>query len=165
MVTETKKKSYILGIDPGINGALALLHIPTNQLAHVIDIPIIASGVKDRKTININALTLVLSDWADDIQFCVFEDVHSQPRDGAVGAFSFGKVCGILLGVCGSLMIPVYPVPPQVWKGVFGLSSDKDESRYLASRKFPESKDMWKLKKHDGRAEAALLAEFGKRFY
>lgn len=160
-----EKKRYILGVDPGIKGALALLDVKNKVLTHVFDLPTTPTGIKSRLTIDGAKLSLLVSEFCNDIEFCIFEDVHSSPNDGVVGAFSFGKSTGILLGVLQSYLLPIIPVAPSVWKNVFGLSSNKDESRHMASRKYPAFKEKWNLKKHDGRAEAALLADFGKRFY
>jgi crossover junction endodeoxyribonuclease RuvC len=52
-------------------------------------------------------------------------------------------------------------VAPAIWKKHFGLSTDKDASRALAGQTFPDQADLWKLKKQDGRAEAALIALYG----
>eukprot|EP00798_Chlamydomonas_sp_ICE-L_P015945 gene15945-22079_t len=50
-------------------------------------------------------------------------------------------------------------VPPRHWKADWDLvGKDKEESRLLAINVFPHFKDMLKLKKHHGRAEALLIA-------
>jgi crossover junction endodeoxyribonuclease RuvC len=41
------------------------------------------------------------------------------------------------------------------------LSSDKEAARALALRLFPACAEHFRLKKHHGRAEAALIAKFG----
>lgn len=159
------KKPFILGVDPGITGAMALLCVRTGTIKEVFDIPTHPSGIKNRKTVHITKLAIKIGAYADEIAFCVIEDVHSTPNDGPVGAFAFGKSTGILLGVIGSYMIPIYPVSPLAWKSCFGLSRDKNESRALAAKKFPLSAEAFSLKKDHGKSEAVLLAEFGKRFY
>jgi crossover junction endodeoxyribonuclease RuvC len=157
-------KNFILGVDPGLSGALALLNPRTNELKCVWDVPTILSGVGNRRQVDVSSLALKLGSYSEEIAFCVMEDVHSTPNDGPVGAFAFGKSTGILIGVVGSMLIPIYFSPPSVWKNCFGLSSDKNKSRELAIKKYPTQAEMFKRKKDDGRAEAALLAEFGKRF-
>jgi hypothetical protein len=52
-------------------------------------------------------------------------------------------------------------VPPQKWKKAMGLGSNKDESRILASRQWPDSAHMFNRKKDADRAEAALIAYYG----
>lgn len=152
-------------MDPGLSGALAVYCPGDNKIVEIFDVPVVPSGVKNRNTVNVSSLALSLGSVADEIAFVVFEDVHSTPNDGPVGAFAFGKSTGIVIGMIGAFMIPVFFTPPSVWKNVMGLSRNKDESRALATKKFPLSSHLWQKKEHDGRAEAALLAYFGKRFW
>ena len=49
-------------------------------------------------------------------------------------------------------------VIPRVWKGYFGLSSDKEQSRLKAIALFPDCANLFSRKKDEGRAEAALIA-------
>lgn len=67
---------------------------------------------------------------------------------------------GIAIGVVRSLDIELNKVPPSTWKAELGLTSDKNKSLELARELFPEAKEYLKLKKHDGRAEALLLAYY-----
>jgi crossover junction endodeoxyribonuclease RuvC len=52
-------------------------------------------------------------------------------------------------------------VKPQKWKKHFSLDKDKDKSRALANRRFPDNHQDFARKKDDGRAEAALIALYG----
>jgi len=91
----------------------------------------------------------------------VIERVSAMPKQGVVSVFGFGRSYGEARGVVGALNIPMHLVTPQKWKKHFGLSSDKDQPRALATRLFPSVSEHFKLKKHDGRAEAALIALYG----
>ncbi len=157
------KKPFILGVDPGLSGALAVLDVKNRSIVSVFDMPIIQE--KTKRTIDCGALGLKLSAFIDDISFAVVEDVHSMPGQGVVGVFSFGVSKGIILGMLGLSLIPVFLTPPAVWKNVMGLNRDKDWSRTLATKLFPLSEDHFKLKKDHDKAESCLLAEFGRRFY
>ena len=68
---------------------------------------------------------------------------------------------GILKGVIAALEIPYTLVTPQKWKKHFGLSKEKDHSRLLATRLYPNMADKFIRKKDDGRAEAILIAKYG----
>lgn len=149
----------ILGIDPGKNGALAFLS--DNELA-VIDMPHSIEAIVSR----IRAYHLF-----EPIAFCVIEDVTAMTYvdsrglvrgQGAKASFNFGFGTGVLHGILAALGIPVYQVKPATWKAVLGLSSNKDQSRELAGKKFRASAHLFARKKDDGRAEAALLAHFAK---
>lgn len=162
------KKPYILGIDPGLHGALAVINPEMGQsgLVNVWDTPLYSTPQHNTKVkIDTPKLALQLGAVIMDCEFCIIEEVWSLPRDGHVGAFSFGQSFGILIGMVSALMVPIMFTPPAVWKSTFGLSSDKNASRAKASALYPFNTHLWNLKKHDGRAEAVLLAEFGKRFY
>jgi hypothetical protein len=58
--------------------------------------------------------------------------------------------------------VPTFEVDPSAWKKTMRLSTDKNASRALASQYFPDCSDQWKRVKDDGRAEAALIALYGK---
>jgi hypothetical protein len=66
------------------------------------------------------------------------------------------KACLFFAGV------PTFEVDPSAWKKTMRLSTDKNASRALASQYFPDSADQWARVKDDGRAEAALIALYGK---
>jgi crossover junction endodeoxyribonuclease RuvC len=55
--------------------------------------------------------------------------------------------------------VPLEFVTPAVWKRSYGLSRDKHASLFKARLMFPAA-DLH-LAKHDGRAEALLIAQYG----
>lgn len=68
------------------------------------------------------------------------------------------------MGALTAMGFDVQTVTPATWKkGVklAGKQYTKDDSREAASRTFPALKDNLRLKKHHGRAEAALIAAYG----
>jgi hypothetical protein len=79
---------------------------------------------------------------------------------GAQGVFSFGFNVGYLHALIDSFFFTKIMVDPAVWKLSYGLSRDKNKSIEAANRIFPGT-NYFKLLKHDGRAEAALLAHIG----
>jgi hypothetical protein len=54
-------------------------------------------------------------------------------------------------------------ITPQTWQKAMGVSGGKDGARARAMELFPYQMDFFKLKKHDGRADAALIACWGLR--
>lgn len=153
--------SLVLGIDPGLTGAMALIDVtkPKPEIVKVWDMP--THDIKGRRNIDIYQLALSIQNYYGQVRFAVIEDVHSMPRDGVVQAFSFGKANGIIIGIVAANMIPSYFVKPGVWKKLMGLTQDKDDSRRKASQLFPTNSNLWSRKMDDGRAEAVLLAVFG----
>lgn len=145
--------SIILGIDPGISGAVAFYFPMVPSRIAVFDVPVAGSEINApelARLIRIHRPTLA-----------VIERVSAMPGNGAVSMFNFGRSYGDVRGVIGAMEIPLHLVTPQKWKKHFGLSADKEQSRLRAIRMFPSVADRFQLKKHDGRAEAALIALYG----
>src|SRR6201986_740513 len=142
--------SIIMGIDPGISGAVAFYFPMVSGRIAVDDVPV-AGG-------EINAAELARIIRIHRPELAVIERVSAMPGQGVVSMFNFGRSYGDVRGVIAAMEIPLHFVTPQKWKKHFGLSSDKDESRLRAIRMFPSAAESFKLKKHDGRAEAALIA-------
>ena len=160
-----------LGIDPGISGAIAL--VTEDGDARVKDMPIFKiekkkktkkGNVAFKREINAKGVIEILQPFHHHDLHIFLEDVGVMPGEGAVGAFSFGKGVGILHGIIAALGYPCTLVRPQTWKKVMiagGAGQDKNAARYRCQQLFP-SVDC-SLVKHDGRAEAVLLAEYGRR--
>jgi crossover junction endodeoxyribonuclease RuvC len=86
------------------------------------------------------------------------ERVSAMPRQGVASSFQFGVGFGSVLGVLQAMHCRVELVTPASWKKGLGLSSDKHASLYKARLLFPFA-DL-RLAKHDGRAEALLIAHW-----
>ena len=157
-------KPVILGIDPGLYGALAFVEMvagtPRCQIVDMHVTPTQVNGVL-RNRVNKAALDELVSLKQHTIRCVVIEDVHALPKDGPVQAFTFGYGLGLLHGICQVYGLSVVNVPPHVWKSKYGLNSDKHKSRAVASRFFPHNASVWSRAKDDGRAEAALLGLLG----
>jgi hypothetical protein len=145
--------TIIMGIDPGISGAVAFYFPIAPSRIAVDDVPV-AGG-------EINTAELARQIRIHRPTMAVIERVSAMPGNGAVSMFNFGRSYGDVRGVIGALDIPLHFVTPQKWKKHFGLTSDKDQSRLRAIRMFPAVADQFKRKKDDGRAEAALIALYG----
>lgn len=153
----------ILGIDPGMKGALALYRSATPHQTILADIPVSVDGGIDARALN--ALILMLKEAAPGMT-AVVELVHSLPRQA--GAFAFGLSTGIIHGILAANDVPFTLVSPQAWKGTMGLrkrheestAQFKDRSRALATQLLPSHAKEFSRKKDDGRAEAFLLAVY-----
>jgi len=86
------------------------------------------------------------------------ERVSSMPRQGIASAFQFGVGFGSILSVLQALHISLEFVTPAVWKRSYGLGKDKHASLHKARLMFPTAE--LHLAKHDGRAEALLIAHY-----
>lgn len=146
-----------LGIDPGLTGALALYY-PDGSL-EIQDMPVYE--LKTKRAVDEYALARILDDWSTRTREVWLEQVGVRPGEGAVGAFTFGRGYGLLRGICCSNFLTIHDVTPSVWKRALKVTGDKDEARQRASALLPRHGRLWPLKKHDGRAEAALIALYG----
>jgi crossover junction endodeoxyribonuclease RuvC len=149
----------ILGIDPGTTGALAWLS-DTGVLIEVVDMPTIEIKVGKSKRQRVNPALVAHLFAKRRPDTVVLEEVASQPNDGAIAAFTFGRSFGVLEGVIAALHIPVVMVRPPVWKKDMRLTADKGYARMRATQYWPGAADMFLRVKDDGRAEAALLARW-----
>ncbi len=153
--------TWILGVDPGLSGAMAMLN---TGAVDVFDIPTTTRTVnkKEKRQIDPYQLSAWLEIQRPLIKFAVIEQVGTMPGQGVTSAFNFGFTTGAIHGIIAACGIEIRTVSPQVWKRKYGLlGQNKDASRGEASRRFPQFTHLWQLKKHDGRAEAALLALYG----
>ena len=148
----------VVGVDCGFSGAIAHYCTRTKDL-DVVDMPVILNS-KGKNEIDIHSLLHLLEPEAKD-RMAVIEQVASRPNQSSVATFRFGMGYGALIACVAANKTPMHLVTPQKWKKHFGLTSDKDTSRQLAMQRWPEHYELFKLKKHDGRAEAALIALYG----
>jgi hypothetical protein len=85
---------------------------------------------------------------------------------GSIASFSLGYSFGVWVGILAALEIPYQLVSPVTWKAALMKDSpkEKDASRIVADRLFPgQRENWWPLKKHHGRTDSLLLAEYGRR--
>ena len=155
----------IVGIDPGNTGAIALLS-PINEVLRIWDMPILQDG--KRKRINAALLAEIFRDimsLCDFIPPRVFlEKVGVRPQEGAVGAFAFGRGVGILEGVIAANRCRITEVAPNIWKAQMKLTgANKAASRAEVLRRYPALADKLRRVKDDGRAEAILIALWGRK--
>ena len=161
-----------IGIDPGLDGAIAAITSHQKGLV-IIDTPTVKVG-KKREMDAKQAASILKSlrvpkgnkDWSVAKQpqvICALEKVHSMPKQGVASTFTFGKGYGIWLGLLTAFQIPPELVTPQAWKKLMlsGGSKEKGASILRVQQLFPGA-DVH-LKKHDGRADALLLAEYIRR--
>lgn len=151
----------ILGIDPGLHGAVALYR--SDKDFGVFDMPIFELVRNGKKKHELDPHTLHNLLLPYRLSTAWLERVSSMPGQGVSSVFSFGMSYGIVIGVLASLGIPYNFVSPQVWKKAMAVPAAKDAARARASQLLPLHTNKWNLVKHDGRAEAALIALYGFR--
>ncbi len=149
----------ILGIDPGLSGALALL---SPDGLSVFDVPTLKARARGREINKAEVARWI--DASGHIDHCVIESVAAMPGQGVSSMFKFGYVAGFLAGVVSAHFIPITMVSPRQWKREMMVPKEKDGARARASELFPSHCDLFVRVKDHGRAEAALIALWSRRY-
>lgn len=149
----------IIGVDPGLSGAIAILD-HTGELVSVTDLPIIRD--LSLAWVDGGALqSLLLNALCGHPARAFVERVSAMPGQGVASSFQFGVGFGSILSVLQAKQVSTILVTPAMWKRSYGLGKDKHASLHKARLLFPTAE--LHLAKHDGRAEALLIAEYGRR--
>jgi len=148
----------IIGIDPGLTGAVAIIG---DYGINLIDMPVVAKSTRGKQVDGAALAQIFLEERTR--AFVYLEQVGAMPGQGVTSMFNFGHGYGIVQGVLYSLCIPFQLVTPQKWKKHHGLiGKQKDMARTLCIQRHPELSGQLKRKKDIGRADALLIAEYGK---
>lgn len=164
--------SMILGLDPGLSGAMALISFEGGEvdfyafkkLGKELDLRDAIDWLICKKVEYANNFT--------PIKHAFIEQVSSMPKQGVASTFKFGLTYGMQRGLVEYFNIPYTLVPPRVWtKDMFsGVSGGKEvkakeKSKIAFSRLFPEFDFLGANKSEEtGIVDAMLIAEYGRRF-
>ncbi len=156
-----------LGIDPGVSGAWALLR-EDGGFVQVWDAP---ANVQDMRDLIVVVLQeAVKESFTGGLRAHIEEAQAMPPRakpgqpqrfQGAVSAFNYGRGFGHIEGALAMARIPMVLVRASSWKKAMGVTADKEQARAMARRLWPTAP--LERKKDHGRAEALLIAEWGRR--
>ncbi len=179
---------YYIGIDPGLDGAVAVLD-EKGEIVLCEDTPTITikSGGKNRRRYQPNQMVFILrtalrridktvdlisgvkdSDMPE-VTIVGLEYVRAMPGQGVSSMFTMGMGVGLWEGIIATLGLPMEQVTPVVWKrvilgGATGDANRKETSRLKAQQLFPtQTANLLTRKKDHGRAEALLIAEYFRR--
>ena len=152
-----------IGIDPGAHGAIAII---ADNIVTLIDL-----------TNNIESYWAQMTYLVDDTgayedNICYVEDVYGRPGQSCAANNTFMKLAGYAEFLGFSIAEKFHKVTPSVWKKYFGLTGVKGETKTqkkhrsieLAKKLFPSVAGELTASK-DGRAEALLIAEYGRQQY
>jgi len=161
MTTTNFTPRKIIGIDVGLNGAIAMMRGET--LTGIVDMPTVSltRNGKAKRQISIPELIAILDEFKPEEAYC--ERVFAMSGQGVTSVFSFGRSLGAIEGVIAARSIKATLITPQVWQKAMGVTGGKDGARARAMELFPYNVDYFKRKKDDGRADAALIACWGLR--
>lgn len=148
--------SAVLGIDPGVNGGLAVLSengVPLHVQAF-------------RPTMTHKELIGHVADASECLiryasRECFVEKVGFKKGDGGKGANTFGRVDGLLRGAAWALGLEVHDVSPLLWQT--RLECLTGGNKNVSKRKAIELFGGRGIKITHAVADALLIAEFGRR--
>jgi len=149
----------IIGIDPGINGAISV--IEDKKILEVYDTPTMIDGKKNKRQINSAQVSNIIKERLNNEKevVVVVEHVNAMPGQGVTSMFNFGQSFGVIKGICAALSLPIYFVRPSKWKKHFNLiKTNKDASRTKVIEVYPEISNKLHRKKDSNRADAILIA-------
>lgn len=156
----------IIGIDPGLDGAAALVYDEGSRFS-AFSFP--KTKAKGRGN------EMLWAAFPDALEWLCFEADHAflekvmvRPAEGASSGFKFGTCFGGIRGMITMLRIPVTLVTPPVWKLSMGLGQNKDAAVARAAELFPNDiglltpeRGVRNKKQIEGIAEAALIGYYG----
>ena len=153
----------IIGIDPGISGALCFFS--NGNIIDVIDMPTMAEGKKNKKQVNgrqiFNEILNIKNTFAGHKINVVVEQVSAMPGQGVTSMFNFGQSFGVIKGICSAMELPIFYVRPARWKKYFNLiNAEKDASRTKVIEMFPKISQKLSRKKDNNKADAILIAKY-----
>jgi crossover junction endodeoxyribonuclease RuvC len=152
----------IIGIDPGISGAIAAYD---GSNVYVEDVPTIAikktKGKGEKNVINMAGLADLFNFMFAGADHAYIERVGPMPGQGVTSMFNFGGAYYALQMGVAMMQTPYTLISPVEWKAKMGLNSDGEKSRMRALQLFPRQAAYFQRKMDHNRAEAGLLAWYG----
>ena len=163
------RTSVYIGIDPGLDGAVAVLDAEGRILAcNNTPTLTIKVGRGNRRQYVVAQMVSLLQYYGGAPNAVVgLEFVRAMPDQGVTSMFSMGRGVGLWEGIITALGFPLIQITPQVWKRAMlgpGMGSDKNASILQALALFPtQAPALLTRKKDHNRAEALLIAEYLRR--
>lgn len=159
-----------MGIDPGQNGGIAICWDSSAALTYPLPVR--------EGELRVAELIVTLTQMRGEVRACALEHVMPMTKNGSIASFKLGKMFGQIHASLIAVGMPVLLVRPHVWAKEFPTGVDAElpyEKRAPLIKKaraeivlglfggvdIPRSPKAKNL--HDGRVDALLIAEYGRR--
>ena len=111
----------IIGIDPGLSGAIAILE--EHKVLNIFDMPVMSEGKKNKRQLNSAQLVNIIKENTinNENTSVIVEQVNAMPGQGVTSMFNFGQSFGVIKGICAAMQPPMHLVRPAKWKKYFNL--------------------------------------------
>lgn len=150
----------ILGIDPGLTGAMVLYDSGKDKVLDVYDLPVRGRDYGKGKQIDSRMLFYRINALKQKhrVNIAAIENVGPMPKQGPTSSFSFGcSVCSIRT-VLDILDLRVIPVHATSWKSRFGLiGKTKKDTVNMIKECYPETVPFLRLQEYSDRADAVAI--------
>lgn len=162
----------VIGIDPGVSGAIAFLH-PDRVTVHDLPTVPVESGTVTKRVHGPALASLIRANCPKGVPIlAAIEDLSaggSRPRPGeklGASAQTVGsqyRTRGTIEATLEMLGLDVKPVMAQRWKKLYGYGKEKKTAAVIAVELYPELEpDLARVKDHN-RAEAVLIANWARK--
>lgn len=148
----------VIGIDPGASPTIAVFLGGPDHVEFHEDEATLAK-VRKQSLPNVAYLGRLLDDVQPDL--VVLEHVTTMPAWGATTTSTFIGAFRHLWGFLEGRGQPVMLLPPKFWQAIMIVSKGGEAHRQRAMELFPQHVPEFRLKKHQHRAAACLLALSG----
>ena len=105
----------IIGIDPGVSGAISILE--NKKVIKVFDMPTMIDGKKNKRQVNGSQVTNIIKEnmYNNKETIVVVEHVNAMPGQGVTSMFNFGQSFGVIKGICAALSLPIIFLKPIIF--------------------------------------------------
>jgi predicted peroxiredoxin len=156
----------VAGVDPGQKGGIAIVNKASERIVFCTAMPVFEKKVGKTMRLRLDYGGLdELVDMMVDLGVSLLACENVGAGFGASGR-ELGEFVGALRMATYKALLRVEFVPAAKWKKELGAPADKKESYFRAEQLFPNDREALKgVKggKHDGKAEAAMIALYGCR--
>ena len=145
----------ISGVDIGKKGAIAFINSKTLK-AEVYAMP------EDF----LEVISLFERKFQEDMLLVLVEKQQAFPKQGVVSTFKLGIQYGMILGILKALKIPYEEITAKKWQKVMLGNYGKKTRKEIKQLSLERAKSLFPyldIGKHDGKADALLIAEYGRR--
>jgi len=145
----------ISGVDIGKKGAIAFINSKTLK-AEVYTMP------EDF----LEVISLFERKLQEDMLLVLVEKQQAFPKQGVVSTFKLGIQYGMILGILKALKIPYEEVSAKKWQKVMLGNYGKKIRKEIKQLSLEKAKSLFPyldIGRHDGKADALLIAEYGRR--
>lgn len=178
--------ALILGIDPGVNGGLALM-AGDGELLATAGMPSVLAGAKlrrkkaggspkrasakpsQRRRVDVAGLARLVCAWREEfgpIEVVALESVGANPRWAGVTSFAFGRAFGAIEGALAVLGIAAVLIPSRTWRKTIVPEAREGKGDVVAWYRatYPGIKRLaTRQAQREGIADATAIAEFWRR--